>query len=374
MKTWARQLKLLTSTLPLCVLLGCPDPNAPRPYPQPDVAPGGKTVVKIGQVNLTDTDLKKRFDSQSPFMRAKMKDSEKRKEFIEQVTRMELFAQEAWSRKLYDDPVVIGEMKKAMIQQLMKNELDGRIAKVEVTDAEIQAEYEKKRDEFVKPEKVRLSQILRKGAATEVARLEKLRADIQKSEKASKVTAFADAARAESQDEATKTSGGDLNFLGREEVEKLVGPEATQKVFGELQVGDSIVAKTADGAVLLKLTGRRRAIERTVDQVKPQLKNQILRDKRGEIMEQFVGELKKKYNLSIDDAALSAIEVDMTAPTPTPMAGMPPGAMPPGAMPPGGMAIPPGAPPPGMMPPGGIPPKGGFPGTVPGPKAPPSPN
>ncbi|MBI4815047.1 MAG: peptidyl-prolyl cis-trans isomerase [Deltaproteobacteria bacterium] len=364
MKLWARRIRQAATTLPLCVFLGCPNPEAARPYPNPDVAPGGKQVVKIGQVSLTDADLKKRFDSQSPFMRAKMKDADKRKDFIEQVARTELFAQEAWARKLYDDPAVVAEMKKAMIQVLMKAELDARVAKVEVSDAEIQSEYEKKRDEFVKPEKVRLSQIVKKSAGaaqnTEATKLEKLKAEILKAEKAQKVTAFADAARTESQDDATKMQGGDLNFLGREDLEKLAGPDAAKKIFEELQVGDSVVVKSAEAVSLFKITGRRRAIERTVDQVKPQLKNQILRDKRAELLDQFVDELKKKYGYSIDDSALSAIEIDMSAPTPMPSGhgAMPSGSMPPGGMPPGGMP-PKGSMPPGVMPPPGFPPPKG---------------
>jgi hypothetical protein len=86
---------------------------------------------------------------------------------------------------------------------------------------------------------------------------------------------------------------------------------------------------------VLKLTGRRKALTRTFDEVKEQIRNKLYRDKRQDSMESYVKNLRDKASIKIDEAKLAKVQVE----------GMPAGGFPgPGVPPPGPGQFHPGAP------------------------------
>src|SRR5262245_29566390 len=145
----------------LLLVAGCPAEPKERPYPALKFEPGGQVIAKIGPVELTTKELEKRIRQQSPFVRVQLKDPEKMKLFVEEQIRTEVLAQEAWSRKLYDDPSVQQELRRAMIQKMMKDRLESMKGQLDTNETELMEAYKKRLDEFNKPEKIRLSQIVR---------------------------------------------------------------------------------------------------------------------------------------------------------------------------------------------------------------------
>src|SRR5687768_13728274 len=98
---------------------GCPSAQKDeRPYPAPKVEAGGKLIAKIGPVELTTAEIEKRIRQQSPFVRVQLKDPQKLQLFVEEQIRNEVVAQEAWSQKLYQDPAIEAEVRRAMIQKV----------------------------------------------------------------------------------------------------------------------------------------------------------------------------------------------------------------------------------------------------------------
>lgn len=292
------------------------------PYPAPDVEKDGDVVVQIGDVTFTTKELEKRIAQQSPFVRQQLRDLEQRRKFVENEIRVEILAQEAWNRGLYKDPRIIAELKRAMVQRVMRDEMEALSATITVSEEDLRDAYRKKEAEFNKPEMIRISQIVRyadagKAAArkTERGRLEALREEILRKEKQNDTLAFSDAARKHSEDEATKRGGGDLQFLTREELAARYGFDVAQHMFEKAEVGDLLVAEAPNAILLFKKTGRRRGVTRTLEMVKPQLRGQLLGEKRSRAFDAFVGNLKRKGNVSIDAQAIENLKVDLAAPT-----------------------------------------------------------
>jgi hypothetical protein len=75
------------------------------------------------------------------------------------------------------------------------------------------------------------------------------------------------------------------------------------------------IADAPNAVVLFKKTGKRRAVERSLEQVKPQLRGSLIGEKRTRAFETFVDDLKKKHGVSVDQEAISSITVEMNAPT-----------------------------------------------------------
>lgn len=289
-----------------------PAPSGSFPYPQPKIEPGGDTIAQIGPVTLTSAEVEKRIAQQSPFLRAQLKDPAQRKKFVDNEVKLELLAQEGFRRGLHNDPRVIAEMRKAIIQRVMRDAMTDLNAKVDISEEELRKGFEARAAEYNRPETIRLAQIVLPKDQKKQAQA--LAAKLIEAGKRNDESAFADAARKNSTDAATRNGGGELPFMTREELETRVGKEGVERWFDQSDVGTVGIEETADAQVIFKKTGKRRGVTRTLEMVKPQLRSQLLGEKRQKAFEQYVEELKTKAGVKIDESVVEALKVDINAP------------------------------------------------------------
>ena len=329
-----RRSRLRAGPAVLLLLAACDQgagPKAPAPgipYPKPPVATDGKVVAQIGEVAITTSEISARIQAQSPFTRVQLQDPAEKRRFVDNELRMEVLAQEAWRRGLQDDPQMLAQFKRLVVQRLIAEELKKLESKLEVTDADLQAAYQKKNDEFNKPEKVRVAQIVRyvsdpAARAAADKRLRKVQQDVLAAERKNDVRAFSRMAQEHSEDEATKMGGGDLNFLTRAELAERYGDQVAKFMFDDVKVGDMGVADAPNAVVLFKKTGYRRGVERSLEMVKPQLRGQVLAEKRTELFDAVVADLMKARGITPNYDVLDEVQVDT--------GGAPSGAAPPKA-------------------------------------------
>ena len=84
----------------------------------------GPVVARVGEETITADELKRRLDETSPFLRARYNTPERKREFLDNLIRNELLAQEAQRQCFDKSPAVSEQMKRAMIQELIKKQLD----------------------------------------------------------------------------------------------------------------------------------------------------------------------------------------------------------------------------------------------------------
>jgi peptidyl-prolyl cis-trans isomerase C len=301
-----------------------------------------ETLAKIDDVVITVGDFQDRINKQSPYVRARYTSVERKKEFLDNLVRFEVLAKEAERKGLNKDAEVVRTMKQVMIQKLLKDEFD-KLTLKDISDPDCKKYYEAHPEEFNKPEEARVSLILVKDQPT----AKKVLTDARM--KGVDNQGFRNLVAEHSIDLATKDRGGDLRYF--DPSTKEVPKEIVDAAFKLSNIGDnSEPVKTAQGWAILKLTGRRKALVRTFDEVKEQIRNKLYRDKRQDSMESYVKNLREKAKIQIDEAKLAKVQIE----------GMGPGAFPgPGVPPPGPGQFHPGAPGNPMATPGG-------PGTPPG--------
>jgi peptidyl-prolyl cis-trans isomerase C len=72
----------------------------------------GPVVAKVGEESITADELKHRLDETSPFLRARYNTLDRKKEFLENLIRNELLAQEAQRQGFDKSPAVKEQMKR----------------------------------------------------------------------------------------------------------------------------------------------------------------------------------------------------------------------------------------------------------------------
>jgi peptidyl-prolyl cis-trans isomerase C len=314
-----------------------------KPTP-PGAQKSGPAVAQGDGVVITVAEYEARLNEQSPFLRQRYQNLERKKEFLDSMVKFEVLARAAEKEGLANDPDVQLTMKKAMVQKLVAKKFGEADAAKEISDAEVQKFYDEHKDDFVKPARVRATGLLvaanDANRAEKAAAARKMLATVKAAEKKDP-QALANAARASSDDVASKAANGDLGFRSQDELTKQYGAPFAAAVFSAKD-GEEVIVESPQGFWIVRITGRQDGVTRTVDQVKPQIQSRLQREKRTKEFDEYVKKLRDDAHVTVNDAELEKIVIQ------APPAGAPgmPGGMP-GAMP-GGM--PPGAPPRPAMP------------------------
>lgn len=271
-----------------------------------------QVLVEVGDTKITLGEFAERLGSQSPYLRARYNSPERRREFLENMVRFELLAAEADRRGFTKSEDVERVRRQVMVQQMMADLFDkGGIKLTDITDEEIKAYYDAHLSEFDKPAQVRASHILFKDRASADQALKELKQKPQDQDLFRKI------AEQRSLDQSTKTSGGDLRFFSetadpKGETDEPERPASVRKAaFSLANVGDVYAepVQSERGFHIVKLTGRREALKRTLEDARRMIQNKLWRSKREGAIEKFVAELRTKANVQENPEALAKVQV-----------------------------------------------------------------
>lgn len=265
----------------------------------------GDVLAQVDDTVITVSEFQERINSQSPYVRARYTSLEHKREFLDNLVKFEVLAGEARRKGLDRDPEVVRTMKQVMIQKLLKQEFE-RVRIEDIKDEEIKAYYDAHLGEFNKPPEVRASMILVKDEATARKVMDDARA------KGIENAGFRDLVAQHSLDEPTKERGGDLRFFDDKTAE--LPREVVEASFKMVNIGDvSGPIKTARGFAVLKLTGQRKALTRTLDEVKQQIRSKLFRERRQKLMDDYEAGLRKQAKIEVFGDRLSRVKIDTTS-------------------------------------------------------------
>lgn len=199
-----------------------------------------------------------------------------------------------YERQLQLRNMTEGDLRKAIEESLMAEKLQEKLAeRLQVTDDEIARAYEqvKVRQIVVRPQQT--TEAGRKAAESRARQLvQRLRNGAD----------FADIARKESDDEATKAQGGDLGFVGHDAL-----PEAVEKVAFKLEAGAiSDPIQTDEGYYIIQVLEKKEPKGQAFEEAKPALVEQIRREKADENFARWFTDLRSSASVSILDPQLAA--------------------------------------------------------------------
>lgn len=297
-------------------LMACPIPlsglgHGPAKADKTAQSQPGQMLAKVGKTIITVEEFEKKLNRQSPFIRRRYKDLEKRREYLENQIRYELLAQEAQRRGYADDPEVRETLNKIMVQKLTRDEFGNQVKLEDISDADVADYFKAHPDDYNKAEMVRVSHIFFPyGDDKKAARAKGQKALQQLKNKKDDRLAFRNLAKELSADEASKNTGGDLRYNSKEQFTQKFDAKVAESIFALEKINDlSELVPGPKGFHIFKQTGRRQAITRTLDQVKTQIRNRLYRDRRAASFDNFISSLRSKSGVSIDEDKLAAVQI-----------------------------------------------------------------
>jgi len=282
--------------------------------------PKDTVIAEVGDAKIYKSDFMARIEKQSPVMRARYNDVGRKKEFVENMVRFELLAMAAIDQGLDKDPDVLRSAKQMMIQKLMRSTFETLSKPEDITDKEIEDYYASHKKDYFQPEKRRVSHILVRVNNTSnpkewSAALVKA-TDIRKEAVAACAkdpSQFKTFAKKYSDDKANAALGGDLGYIARKEDNGRMVKEFSDAAFALKKINDiSKPVKTKYGYHVIRLTGKTQRSEKSLDEVRNNIRNILHKQARTEAFDKFVEAQQEKYGITIHESALKAIDVNAT--------------------------------------------------------------
>ncbi len=183
--------------------------------------------------------------------------------------------------------------EKRKIKYLMID-ADAIRAKINIPPADVERAYNDNFEQYSTPEQLRASHILLRTEGKEEATVRATGEDILKQARAG--ADFAELARKYSEDDGTKEKGGDLDFFGRG---RMV-PEFDNAAFA-LEPGQiSDLIKTQYGFHIIKLVEKKGGATKTLDEVRPQLVEQLTMERAQQQVETLADRLTPQITKPAD--------------------------------------------------------------------------
>jgi peptidyl-prolyl cis-trans isomerase C len=266
-------------------------------------------LVRVADDTVTLGEFAETIAEKSPYLRARYASPERRRELLDELVKFELLAREAHLRGLDSTPDVDRARRQVMVQQMMKAEFEDKVKLADVSDTEARAYYDSHAGEFHKPAQVRVSQLFTRDEAKARKLLKQLL------DKADDHELFRELVRTTSEDSETKQRDGDLAFFSLPK-DRIAGDpdvpnEVAEAAFALANIGDLAPepVRSPRGFHIIKLTGKRKALDRTFEQAQRTVQNKLWREKRDTAVANFMEQLRADAGIEEDWSQLAQIQM-----------------------------------------------------------------
>lgn len=279
-------------TLIICAVLGLLGATCAAGCGGKDKDARIKVLARVSNKDITLKEFKERISKLPAYYQEMAKGNSKR--FLDDMVVEMLFYEEAVRKGLERDKevkeVINEARKKIIVAKLVKTEVED---KIKIDDAEALKFYEAHKADFRTPEMWRASHIL---VATE-AEAKDVAAELAKG------ASFEGLAKARSMD-ATAGRGGDVGYFRRGQLV----PDF-EKACLKLNVSEtSGIVHTQFGYHIIRLTAASEPAQEPLGKVRHAIDEELKKTKRSELFNQLVMDLKKKYNVTIEEDVFSSLE------------------------------------------------------------------
>jgi peptidyl-prolyl cis-trans isomerase C len=267
-----------------------------KPSGTEQAKPEGKTLAEVNGKIITTEDFKQEADRLPPYLKPMVQSAEGKKELLDSMVVREIILEQAKKDGVDKDKEVSDRLEDLRKRLIVETYLKKKVEKdAQVSEEEMKKFYEENKEKFKGGEQVKASHIL--------VKTEKEAQDVLAQLK--KGASFEELAKKYSTD-STASKGGDLGWFPK----GAMVPEFDKVAFSLKDGEMSGIVKTNFGFHIIKVTGKRPAGIRTYDEVKEQIKANLLPAKQQEIFQKMKEDLKKSSKVSIKEDVLKDLSLD----------------------------------------------------------------
>jgi len=248
-----------------------------------------KIVAEIDGEKITLSEFNRELDKIPMELKMFVATQMGKRNYLERLIMKRLLIREAKKENIEKEKEFqerLSEIKdQLLIEMLLKKKL---VQDVKIDEGEIKKYYEAHKEEFKKPEEINTRHILLK--TEEEAK--------QVQERLTKGEDFIELAKRYSIDPSAKTTGGEIGFHPRG---SLV-PEYEEEAFKLKRVGQvSGIVKTRFGYHIIRLEGVKPPSYATYEEVKELIRQKLIQEKQGQLLENYINELKKNAKIKVNE-------------------------------------------------------------------------
>jgi peptidyl-prolyl cis-trans isomerase C len=285
------------------------DPNAPRVHGlTPEEA--AQPLAVIGDTTITVGQFAEDLASKGSFIRTRYNSPERRREYLDQMIRFELLAQEA-DRRGYDElPEVVRTRKQVMIRRFLEQRTQ-QGGPESISAEDVRAFYDANQSEYHTPEQVRASHIQTRDRATAQRVLQQLLAAPDD------LRLYRQLAEQHNVDDETRDRFGDLRFFSRPSertANEPVVPDAVAEAAFRIERIGGIhpeVVESDRGFHVVKLTGRRAAMHRTLEEAERSIRSRLWRQRNEEAVQRLIDELRAEADVQENLDLLGEVRLEI---------------------------------------------------------------
>jgi peptidyl-prolyl cis-trans isomerase C len=286
-------LSVVRVTVPLVLALAL---CACKPSSTEQSKKGGKTLAEVNGNIITTDDFKQEAERLPPYLKPMVQSAEGKKELLDSMIVREIILEQAKKDGVDKSKEVADRLedlrKRLIVETYLKKKVE---QEAKVSDEDIKKFYDENKEKFKGGEQVRASHILVKTEQEAQDVLAQLK----------KGASFEEMAKKYSKD-STAAKGGDLGWFPK----GAMVPEFDKVAFSLKDGEMSGIVKTNFGFHIIKVTGKRPAGIRSLDEVKEQIKATLLPTKQQEIFQKMKEDLKKSSKVSIKEDVLKDVSLD----------------------------------------------------------------
>ena len=279
-----------------------------------------RVVARVGDKTITLGDYAAALERMDPFDRVRYQTTERRRELLKELVDLELLAAEAKRRGLDKKPVAQEALRQILRDALLDEVHKGLPTPTEIPVGEVREYYDANIDEFREPGRRRLTAIIVTDGAKAKEVLAAFVADPQPNTWGKLFFESSITAQEEKKRRVPLDLAGELGMVGPPGDAKGGHPKVPEPV----RAAGYKIEKTgevfpepveADGKFyIVRMTGRVPAHERTFAEAEPQIRQVLLKKRIKEMDQNLEAELRKKYKIEVDEAALGAVVVPSASP------------------------------------------------------------
>lgn len=226
-------------------------------------------------------------------------DAARARAFADAVVQTALLATEARSRGLENDARVQGPLADLLARRLVELDVEDPKQRPAPSEAEVTASYEAHREDFLRPERIRLTVLQVRAPKGDARARVKAKTELETLQR--QLSGLTPAAVSQA---LAKRAGGTLGALTLPELEARLGTEAAQAAWQVMSLERLELLETADAVLLVRLEGRDPGRTLTRDQAREQIESRLWYEHRDEVLKHYREALAGRLKLKVDEAAL----------------------------------------------------------------------